>query len=295
MISPNTKIIISRHARERMTERFDAFIPPYGSHSELMIVLSKMVRAGRHLTDWKRVPFYYNAISTKNGGPGTEFVSFKDEFIFICNYDELSDRLLVVTAVKKMLYYPLAGSFAVATAGGAKYLNEAKFLSNLENDAMIEYRERYGNTPKGVYAELKQEQEKQQRLRANAAKALAPQVLKQEKTEFDLDAILIHCRKPGTNKILPEINGPMYQKVMALNKSIRTCNQVGPLEQLYQARRDRLVKLGLQVQNEDVNMYLHLISVAKYQVDTSGNKKALKELDRYKTELQKLTVDETEN
>ena len=281
-----------------MSERFDHLIPPYANYSEQNIVICKMVRNGTHMTDWKRVPFYYNAISTKNGGPGTEFVNYKGEFVFICNYDESSDRLLVVTAVRKMLYFPLAGSMAIGSAGGAKYINEAKFLAGLENDAMIEYRNRHGNTPQGAFMEhVKQQREEDRkvRLKIHEAKMQAEQALKQEKTEFDLDGILTQLYKPGTNKLRSEFNGQMYQKVKGLNKSIRSCNAVGPLEQLYLARRERLVKFGLQMQNEDVNMYRHLISVAKYQVETTGNTKSAKALERYKSELQKLTVDNTEN
>jgi hypothetical protein len=298
MISPNTKILVSKHAKERIVQRFDRLIPPYGSHSELMIVISKMVRAGQHLTDWKRVPFYYNAISTKNGGDGTEFVSYHGHFVFVCRYKPEEDVLVVVTAVTNMLYYPAKGTFAVGTAGGAKYVNEAKFLAGLEIEALVEYRQKHGNTPQGAFIELKKqkrEEDRVARLVIHEAKMLAEQTLKQEKSEFDLDAVLTQCYKPGTAKLRSEINGNLYQKVKGLNKSIRSCNSLGPLEQLYAARRERLVKLGLQIQNEDAKMYLHLISIAKFQVETQKSAKAAKALERYRAELQKLTVDNTEN
>lgn len=298
MISPNTKILVSKHAKERIIERFDRFIPPYGSHSELMIVISKMVRAGKHLTDWKRVPFYYNAITTKNGGDGTEFVSYHGNFVFVCRYKPEEDVLVVVTVVTNMLYYPAKGMFAIPTAGGAKYINEAKYVASLETDALVEYRQRHGNTPQGAFIEHKKQQREEDRvarLVIHEAKMQAEQTFKQEKSEFDLDAVLTQCYKPGTNKLRSEINGQLYQKVKGLNKSIRSCNSLGPLEQLYAARNERLVKLGLQIQNEDAKMYLHLISVAKYQVESQRNAKAATALERYRAELQKLTVDTTEN
>jgi len=298
MISPNTKIVVSKHAKERIIERFDRFIPPYGSHSELMIVISKMVRAGQHLTDWKRVPFYYNAISTKNGGDGTEFVSYHGNFVFVCRYKPEEDVLVIVTVVTNMLYYPAKGMFAIGTAGGAKYVNEAKFLAGLETDALVEYRQRHGNTPQGAFIELKKQQREEDRvarLIIHEAKMAAEQTFKQEKSEFDLDAVLSQCYQPGSNKLRAGIDGRLYQKVKVLNKSIRSCNSLGPLEQLYAARNERLVKLGLQIQNEAAKMYLHLISVAKYQVEAQKNEKAAKKLEHYKAELQKLTVDMTEN
>jgi len=123
MISPNTKIVVSNHARQRITERFDRFIPPYGNDRELNIVICKMVRSGHHIEEWKRVPFYYHSVSTKNGGPGTEFVSYNDEFIFICNYNTETDTLLVVTVVWKMLYFPMSGHVAFGGPGGARFIS----------------------------------------------------------------------------------------------------------------------------------------------------------------------------
>lgn len=250
MINQSTKINVSRHARERVVERFDHLLPSYGSMRELEQVIADMVREGEHLEDWKRVPFYYNAICAKNQGTDTEFVSYKGEFIFICRYFKETDTLIVVTTVLNMLYYPKKGSFAIPTQGGAKFINTERYIARLEEDAYAEYKEKYGTTPKGVWVKT-------------------PAYLEEQKNRGLRNSYLSTIEK--------------------YDRTLKGCYSMGTAEQIHINKIELLKKLNNFTVQDEINMYTHLLKIADYQINHVGNPNAMKNWNRYKEKLQQLT------
>jgi len=80
-----------------------------------------------------------------------------------------------------------------------------------------------------------------------------------------------------------------------LDKTLRGNSAYGVKEHLYLARKKLMVHLGLHSKEEDVKMFTDLIQLCKKTISKNADSKAIEDLARYEEELQKLTVDNTEN
>jgi hypothetical protein len=250
MIPDHIRIVATKHFLERIVQRFDSFLPSYGNDRELRKVIDSLIRSGRHLEDWKQVPFYYNAICIKNG-LGTEFFQIcEGRCMVIAQRKEEEGVLLLVTAVPKMLYYSQPGSMAIATKGGSRFVNEAKFLASLEVEAYDAYKDRFGNTPAGVWA--------------SSDKYLNLERLKQKESA-------------------------KFRRLEKIEAQLPKISSMNTAEQFHINRIAVLKELGLHTKQDDVKMFSHLIELANYQIERVGNQNAHKNLIRYTESLKGLT------
>lgn len=215
MIKSSTKILISAHAKERIIERFDSELPAYGSKREFDSVVSKIIRQGKHLEDWKRVPFYYNSIAIKRG-PGSEFIQ-NGRMMFVCALNEQDDTLTVVTAVPRMLYYPLPGSISMGTAGGAKYVDEARYLAGLEVEAHIEYRSKFGGTPKELWHNM----QNQPKIKVKADPEIAAQKALEEEQAQRIKLEEITLKLLDKSKLTAQDAEDLYNKQFKLLRKFK--------------------------------------------------------------------------
>lgn len=125
-LTKKTFIAITDHVVQRVGERFSDRFGKYTSDKRMLkSLIIAQVGSGVVLDDWKRVPFYFNKISSEFG-PNTELVR-KSGVYYICRYCPERDRLYVITAVHRMLYYPTDNSVAIPTSGGAKWIPQNSY------------------------------------------------------------------------------------------------------------------------------------------------------------------------
>lgn len=133
----NSKIVVTKHARERLKERFSAKFHRYVGIAQMLDnLIIGQVSTGTILNDWKKVPFYKNKMDSSYG-PGTEIVR-KSGVYYVCMFDLLKNIVTVCTAVKSILYYPSFGSIVITTSGGARHVNEKEYIVRLHEEALKE-------------------------------------------------------------------------------------------------------------------------------------------------------------
>lgn len=132
-------VVVSKHVAERVAQRFGNIVRNYTHHPEaLRNFIIAQISTGQVLDDWKQVPFYKNKIDAEFG-QGTEIIR-KSGIFYISRWK--GNKLLVITAVHKMLYYPTENSVVITTSGGARHVNRAEWETRLHTDALKEYRYR---------------------------------------------------------------------------------------------------------------------------------------------------------
>lgn len=99
---PIKNIIVTKHAIQRLKERFRAKFYRYVYNDELShnLILAQVAN-GTSLNDWKRIPFYVNKIGSLYG-QNTEIVT-KSGVYYICKLD--GKKLIVKTCVENILHY----------------------------------------------------------------------------------------------------------------------------------------------------------------------------------------------
>lgn len=253
-ITSKTRIQVTKHVLQRVRERFGDKIGRFTANDDaLRRVVREHVSTGQILDDWKRVPFYMNAIATSKGS-ATEIIRSNGIF-YLCNYHKHQDTLQVLTAVPRMLYYPSVGTFAIGSPGGARWVNEERFIEKLHKEAIAEYTQRHGRAPEALWRH------------AESVKKQAENQLYQKKMTV-LDKIA-RCER--------EIAKPSLS--------------LAALEDFYEKRDALLVSAGRKTREHDIERYTHLKRIVDRELDMYGSPAAkLKRRKRYIAELERLTT-----
>lgn len=100
MFADRTKVIVSRHARERFKERYFNYYPVHYFYSERFTdsLIQELVKNAVEVLDWRLSAFYRNKVESKYG-PTRVFKSQKSMH-FLCTPMD-NGKLMVRTVVYK--------------------------------------------------------------------------------------------------------------------------------------------------------------------------------------------------
>lgn len=253
-ITSKTRIQLTKHVLQRVRERFGDKIGRFTANdNQLRRVVMDHVTTGQILDDWKRVPFYMNAIATSKGS-ATEIIRSNGIF-YLCNYHKHQDVLQVLTAVPRMLYYPTGGTFAIGSPGGARWVNEERFIEKLHKEAIAEYTQRHGRAPEALWRHAQ-----------SVKKQAENQLYNKKQTVLDKLA--------------------KYEREIA-----KPSLSLAALDGFYEQRDKVLVSLGQKTIEHDIERYTHLKRIAEREVTMYNNSpNKVKWFKRYSEELERLTT-----
>jgi hypothetical protein len=104
MIDPKVKITVSRHAVQRLRERFYfRFKGYFGNFQMTENLIKAQVSNGVVMNDWKECPFYANKMGSMYG-KGFQIIK-KSGVYFLCSMNDSDNALIVKTCVPRIMYY----------------------------------------------------------------------------------------------------------------------------------------------------------------------------------------------
>lgn len=95
------RISVSKHAADRLRQRFQLrFFGYFDNYEMTKNLILGQVTNGIHLEGWKKNPEYFRRM-LEEYGPSTE-VFHKSGVFFICEYNKMTNSMLVKTCVEHM-------------------------------------------------------------------------------------------------------------------------------------------------------------------------------------------------